>query len=119
MFIGHPRSKREKDIIASTSNLTHIEWVPQDKLNEYINMADLCIAGHFNNTIAKASRTIPGKAYIYDATNKPMILGDNPANHERFNTSSQYIYVPMGDADALAHTILEYFDFSTSDRNKS
>ena len=119
MFIGHPRSKREKDIIASTSNLTHIEWLPQDKLNEYINMADLCIAGHFNKAIAKASRTIPGKAYIYDANNKPMILGDNPANHEHFNASRQCIYVPMGDADALAHTILEYFDFSTSDWNKS
>ena len=82
-------------------------------------MADLCIAGHFNNTIAKASRTIPGKAYIYDATNKPMILGDNPANHEQFNTSSQYIYVPMGDADALADSILKYFGYSISNLSDS
>lgn len=119
LFIGNPITKREKEIIASTSNLTHIEWLPQDKLNEYINMADLCIAGHFNKSIAKASRTIPGKAYIYDATNKPMILGDNPANHERFNTSSQYIYVPMSDADALANAILKYFGYSTSSQNDS
>lgn len=119
MFIGHPRSKREKDIIASTSNLTHIEWLPQDKLNEYINMADLCIAGHFNKSIAKASRTIPGKAYIYDATNKPMILGDNPANHEQFDPSDKYIYVPMGDADALTNTILEYFGYAVLKRGES
>lgn len=119
IFIGHPVSKREKDIIASTSNLTHIEWLPQDKLNEYINMADLCIAGHFNKSIAKASRTIPGKAYIYDATNKPMILGDNPANHEQFDPSDKYIYVPMGDADALTNTILEYLGYAVLNRDES
>lgn len=119
IFIGHPSSQYEKEIIKSTANLTHIKWLSHDKLNEYINMADLCIAGHFNKRIAKASRTIPGKSYIYDAIGKPMILGDNPANHEQFDPSDKYIYVPMGDADALTNTILEYFGYAVLNRDES
>ena len=46
------------------------DWLPQEKLAEYIDMADLCLAGHFNAAVEKASRTIPGKAYIYQAMGK-------------------------------------------------
>ena len=69
-------------------------------------MADLCLAGHFNKDIEKAKRTIPGKAYIYEAMNKPMILGDNEATRELYNESMKGIYfVEMGDAEALAERI--------------
>lgn len=82
-------------------------WLSQEELAEYINNADLCLAGHFNNDINKAKRTIPGKAYIYEAMGKPMILGDNPATHELYREDMPGIYfVKMGDAKLLADTIL-------------
>lgn len=89
-------------------NIEYIEWLPQEKLAEYIAMADLCLAGHFNGHIDKAKRTIPGKAYIYSAMGKKMVLGDNRANHELFDGADENIYyVPMSNDAALAGKILE------------
>lgn len=106
IFIGHILNKKQQQIVDTTHNLIHINWLPQDELNTYINYADLCLAGHFNPTIAKAKHTIPGKAYIYDAVKKPMILGDTPANRELFDESNpRYLFVPLGDSITLANTI--------------
>ena len=90
-------------------NITeYIEWLPQEQLAEKIAGADLCLAGHFNSSIMKAKRTIPGKAYIYRAMEKPMILGDNPATHELYSESDEGIYFcPMGDPAKLAELILK------------
>ena len=85
----------------------YTEWLTQEQLAEKIASADLCLAGHFNGSVMKAKRTIPGKAYIYRAMGKPMILGDNPANHELFDSSDEGIYFcPMSDPEALAELIL-------------
>ena len=66
------------------------------------------LAGHFHPTIQKAQRTIPGKAYIYQAMEKPMILGDNPATRELDGRwTVPVLYVPMGDSRALADCILK------------
>ena len=90
-----------------SENITYINWLSQEELARHISYADLCLAGHFNASIEKAKRTIPGKAYIYRAMNKPMILGDNPANHELFEVSDKNItFVEMGSAKALAEAIL-------------
>lgn len=104
-----PVEKRYQKVISD--NVTYVDWVSQEKLAEYIAMADLCLAGHFNDRIMKAKRTIPGKAYIYEAMEKPMILGDSPANHERYQEGQPGIYfVPMGDGKALAEKIREIAD---------
>jgi glycosyltransferase involved in cell wall biosynthesis len=95
----------------SLSNIDYIDWLPQDELAQYISFSDLCLAGHFNSDIEKAKRTIPGKAYIYQAMNKPMILGDNPANHELFSKDNiMTTYVEMGSPKALADAILRHFE---------
>lgn len=83
------------------------DWLPQEKLAEYIYMADLCLAGHFNAAVEKASRTIPGKAYIYQAMGKRMILGENPANRELYDNDKNVIFVEMGDDRALVEAIVE------------
>jgi glycosyltransferase involved in cell wall biosynthesis len=90
-------------------NVEHIEWLPQNELAKYISYADLCLAGHFSGSIKKARRTIPGKAYIYQAMEKPMILGDNLANHELFKDGDMFCFVKMGDGEALANAILSRF----------
>lgn len=93
-----------------SKNIEYIDWLPQNELAEHIAMADLCLAGHFNGNIDKAKRTIPGKAYIYDAMGKTMILGDNEANRELFsNESSNIFYAEMGCEIALKEEILEIF----------
>ncbi len=89
-----------------SENIEYISWLSQEDLAEHIAVSDLCLAGHFNGCIEKARRTIPGKAYIYEAMGKPMILGDNPATRELYDESMQGIYfVPMSNAEALAEKI--------------
>lgn len=107
-FIG-PAAAPLKDKAAAASNIRLIDWLDQQDLAYHISLADLCIAGHFNKTIQKAYRTIPGKAYIYRAMNKPMILGNTPANHELYHNDPDTIFVPLGDSDALCRAIRTFF----------
>lgn len=106
-FIGPVSDKHIGVPIPRASNIEYIDWLPQEKLAEHIGMADLCLAGHFNAVVEKASRTIPGKAYIYQAMGKRMILGENPANRELFDNDKNVIFVEMGDDRALAEAIVE------------
>ena len=103
LIIGPIETKYQR---VDSDTVTYIRWLPQEELARKIAMADLCLAGHFNDTIMKAKRTIPGKAYIYEAMEKPMILGDSPANHELFTEDGKrHFYVPMGNPAALAEKI--------------
>lgn len=106
-IIGPVDSRKHAFHKPQAENIKYIPWLEQEKLAKYIAMSDLCLAGHFNADIEKAGRTIPGKAYIYHAMKKSMILGENSANHELFNDELS-IYVPMGDSEALADVILSY-----------
>lgn len=103
-IIGPIPDKLNKPI---QDNVKYTEWLSQEKLAERIANCDLCLAGHFNCDIDKARRTIPGKAYIYDAMDKNMILGDNPANHELYKEDAHHHFVKMGDEMALADLICE------------
>ena len=87
--------------------VTYIDWLPQEQLAEYISYADLCLGGHFSGSVGKAKRTIPGKVYIYEAMGKKIVLGDSPANRELFQEDKNHLFVPMGDAHALADVIVK------------
>lgn len=103
-IIGPIKDKMEK---FESETIEYIDWLSQPDLATYIAMSDLCLAGHFNAEIGKAKRTIPGKAYIYEAVNKPMILGDNDATHELYQPDDKHYFVEMGNANALAAMIKE------------
>lgn len=97
----------DKYKIINNCHTTYYHWVSQDNLAELISESDLCLAGHFNKSIPKANRTIPGKAYIYKSMEKPMILGENPANRELFSDDERTnFFVEMGDPKALANKII-------------
>ena len=103
-IIGPIDNKYQKP---ESDNVEYHDWLSQEDLAKHISFADLCLAGHFNKDIDKAKRTIPGKAYIYAAMEKPMILGDNPATHELYREDMPGIYfVEMGNAQALVDTIV-------------
>lgn len=107
LIIGPVGDKVKK---ASTDNVTYIKWLTQEKLAEYISFCDLCLAGHFSDVVGKARRTIPGKAYIYQAMRKKMVLGDSEANRELFEEIPGSIYyVPLGNPDSLSKKICEIY----------
>lgn len=98
-------------------NVTYFNWLPQNELAKAIGCADLCLAGHFSATVGKAKRTIPGKAYIYDSMDKPMILGDTPANHEIYKEDDNHQFVPVGNPYLLAEAIKKRIVYIQNDRN--
>ncbi|NBJ92665.1 glycosyltransferase [Parablautia muri] len=105
--IGPIKKKTKLMFCPDAANVKFIDWLSQEQLARYIGQADLCLAGHFNRNIAKARRTIPGKACIYEAMKKSMVLGDTPANHELFKADSKHIFVELGSPRALADIILQ------------
>ena len=97
---------------ARYSGLTNVrfaaKWLPQAEIADLIAISDVCLAGHFNAAVEKASRVIPGKAFSYMAMERPVIFGDNPANRELFPSEGKGVhFVKMGDPGALADKILE------------
>lgn len=108
-YVGSTKEIPGKILDKARSNpyIEIIPWLPQNLLAKKIAQADLCIAGHFNPNIGKADRTIPGKAYIYEAMNKKMILGDTTANHEIFVEDNRHFFVKRGDPQKLADAIAE------------
>lgn len=105
-IIGPIPEKYNKPI---QKNVKYINWLSQEELAEHIANADLCLAGHFSGSIEKAKRTIPGKAYIYEKMERPMILGDGEANHELFQCDDMHHFVEMGSKEALKEKILELY----------
>lgn len=101
-IIGPISQKYHKPI---QDNVRYIEWLPQNELAEHIANADVCLAGHFAANIGKANRTIPGKAYIYELMQRPMILGDSEANHELFEADEMHYFTRLGDSDDLYNVI--------------
>lgn len=100
-----------KEKLKKNKNATCFDWLNQNELSYWISVSDLCLAGHFNSEIDKAKRTIPGKAYIYEAMNKRMILGDNRANRERYPEKYNAVrFVPMGSSALLFESICDEFE---------
>lgn len=101
-IIGPISDKYQKPI---QNNVHYTEWLSQTELAEHIANADLCLAGHFNCTIGKANRTIPGKAYIYEMMNKKMVLGDSEANRELYTEDDRHFFTKMGCLNGLKQII--------------
>lgn len=117
VFVG-PLSQSQKDKLHSQEKLTYYPWLDQKKLSELIAQADLCLAGHFNGSIDKARRTIPGKAYIFEAMEKEMLLGENEANKERYPQRYQKVkFVKMGSSQSLKKAILSAAGVQNDDKS--
>lgn len=107
-IIVGPISKKIKKYSGET--VQYIDWLAQEEIAKYIAISDLCLAGHFSAEIEKANRTIPGKAYMYEAMGKRMILGNSEANKEFFKEDKNHIFVQMGESNELAKTVKELYE---------
>ncbi len=95
----------QKNFIES-GKIEYHDWLSFEELNKKIAKSQVCLAGHFKPDIDKADRTIPGKAMIYEAFHKKMILGDTKANHEVFVEDENHIFVKRGDYKAIVDAVL-------------
>lgn len=98
---------KNKYNVVPTANAKYIEWLEYEELASYISFSDLCLAGHFSDSIGKANRTIPGKAYIYESIGKRMVLGNTEANRELFSESARHLFVDCGSATKLLDVIIQ------------
>ncbi len=106
IMIG-PIDQKYKKVESDT--VTYIEWLKQEDLAKYISYADLCLAGHFSGTVGKANRTIAGKTYIYQAMEKPVVLGDSEANRELFSEDDLTFFVKRGDGRTLSQEVYQRY----------
>lgn len=86
-------------------NLDFIDFVPYEKLGDYIARADVCL-GKFGVS-EKASRCSSFKVIEAAAMAKPLITGDTPAMREILEDRKNCLFCKMTDAEDLAIKILE------------
>ena len=100
-------SCKDKAVRCGKGSITYYKWLDQKVLYENIANASVCLAGHFDPNIDKADRTIPGKAMIYEAMGKGMILGDTKANREFFTSNEKHIFVSRGNEKSIVDAVLK------------
>lgn len=88
------------------SNIEFVDWISYEHLVVHICEAGICLGGHFSD-IDKAKRVIAGKTVLYLSMKKPVIIGDNFANHEIFTHRENVYICKMADEYALAEAVLE------------
>ncbi len=84
-------------------NVEFLDWVPYEKLPEYISMSDVCL-GIFGDT-DKSRRVIPNKVFQALACGAWVITADTPAMRELGEVSTLQ-YLPSSDRDKLSSVIL-------------
>jgi len=89
--------------ISEGANIEYHEWVDFELLPEYMNRADLCIAGPFGGTF-QSQYVITGKTYQYLAMGRPTLIGANEESHN-FIDKKNVLITPQKDAHALAETL--------------
>jgi glycosyltransferase involved in cell wall biosynthesis len=88
------------------NNLHFMDWVPYKSLPDIIAQSDLCLGGHFGDSL-KSKRVIAGKTYQMMAMKKPLILGKNNANKELFSNMENALMVNHSNEKELADAILK------------
>lgn len=89
----------------AVSNVQFERPVPYEQLPQLMSQAHLCL-GVFG-TSAKAGRGVPLKILIALASNRPVLTGDTPAIREVFSHGDNIWLCPVGNATALADSIVE------------
>ena len=90
-------------------SLQWLDWVPYERLLEYIVQADVCL-GIFG-TSEKAASVIPNKVFQIVAAGRPLVTCDSPGIRELLSDNPPCVrLVQAGDASALARAVRDYIE---------
>ena len=108
IIVGSGQSYQKITAMASDLAVSNVQFerpVRYEQLSHLMSQAHLCL-GIFG-TSAKAEHGIPNKVFFALATKRPVVTGDTPAIREIFTHGENIWLCPMGDAAALADSIVE------------
>ncbi|HSX47576.1 MAG TPA: glycosyltransferase, partial [Patescibacteria group bacterium] len=110
VIIGGKDNKKVPEQISTFISKHHIQnllykpWVDYKYLPEYINKADICLAGPFGGT-SQAKKVITGKAFQFISMGKPTVIGSiNEA--AGFQDKYNAIVIKQNSSKALSDAIL-------------
>ncbi len=86
------------------NNIDFFPSIPIHSLPQEIASSAICLGGHFGPS-EKAKNVIPGKTFQLLAMRKPVIAGDNAANHELLTHNQDAWFCEMNNPTALAEAI--------------
>lgn len=102
--------KRVRNLALSLGvrNIEFVNQIPKEELPGEIASSLICLGGHFGIS-EKAKRVIPGKIFQIIAMGKPVIVGDNKANHELLTHNEDAWFCEMNNPEALAKSIITLY----------
>lgn len=108
MLVGDGKERANLEKLASELNLTNVTFVgsrPKIEMKKFLAAADAGLATLQN--IPMFRTTYPNKVFDYMAAGRPVILGIDGVIRDVLEKAKAGIFVPPGDAVALANALLK------------
>ena len=110
VFIGDGKEKNNLITLAESLRLSNVEFlnpVPKNKITEYLQASDVCIA--ILKPIELYKTTYPNKVFDYMAAGKPIILAIDGVIREVIESADCGIFCEPGNPHAIANAVLEMY----------
>jgi glycosyltransferase involved in cell wall biosynthesis len=111
VFIGDGKEKSNLIALTESLRLSNVEFlnpVPKNKIAEYLQSSDVCIA--ILKPIELYKTTYPNKVFDYMAAGKPIILAINGVIREVVESAGCGIFCEPGNPHAIANAVLEMYN---------
>ena len=111
VFIGDGKEKSNLIYLAKSLRLSNVEFinpVPKNKITEYLQAADVCIA--ILKPIELYKTTYPNKVFDYMAAGKPIILAIDGVIREVVESAACGIFCEPGNPRAIANAVLDMYN---------
>jgi len=111
VFIGDGKEKNNLFALAESLKLSNVDFlnpVPKNKIFEYLQSSDVCIA--ILKPIELYKTTYPNKVFDYMAAGKPIILAIDGVIREVVESADCGLFCEPGNPHAIANAILEMYD---------
>jgi len=110
VFIGDGKEKSNLIALAESLRLSNVEFlnpIPKNKIVEYLQASDVCIA--ILKPIELYKTTYPNKVFDYMAAEKPIILAIDGVIREVVESADCGIFCEPGKPHAIANAVLEMY----------
>jgi len=111
VFIGDGKEKDNLIALAESLKLSNVEFlnpVPKNKIFEYLQSSEVCIA--ILKPIELYKTTYPNKVFDYMAAGKPIILAIDGVIREVVESAGCGLFCEPGNPQAIANAILEMYN---------